>query len=115
MLEPVLVERVELVNARHVLAALCLVPFPLQEVLVQDLSVRQVVIHLASLDMLDPIYLLAIPVALSDEVSLAKAEAEAMDQSGPSSCLPAMDHPSPSDGNPPASSWCHCLPDVIMS
>ena len=113
MLEPVPVERVELVNACHVLAALCLVPFPLQEVLVQDLSVRQVVIHLASLDMLDPIYLLAIPVAPSDEVSLAKAEA--MDQSGPSSCLPAMDHPSPSDGNPPASPWCHCLPDVIMS
>ena len=43
------------------------------------------------------------------------AKAEAMDQSGSSSCLPAMDHPSPSDGNPPASPRCHCLPDVIMS
>ena len=58
-------------------------------------------------------YLPAILVAPSDKMRLAKAEA--MDQSGPSSCLPAIDHPSPSDGNPPASPWCHCLPDVIMS
>ena len=113
MLEPVLVERVELVNAFHVLDALCQLPFPLELVFVQDLSVRQVLIHLASVEMLDLICLPGILVAPSDEVRLAKAEA--MDQSGPSSCLLAMDHPSPSDGNPPASPWCHCLPDVIMS
>ena len=115
MLEPVLVERVELVNAFHVLDELCQLPFPLELVFVQDLSVRQVLIHLASVELLDPIYLPGILVAPSDKVRLAKAEAEAMDQSGPSSYPPAMDQPSPNGGSLPASPWCYCLPDVIMS
>ena len=113
MLELVQVEMV--VKVCLALEALCPLPFPLELVFVQDLSVRQVLIHLASVELLDPIYLPGILVAPSDEVRLAKAEVQAMDQSGPSSYLLAMHHPSPSNGNSPASPWCHCLPDVIIS
>ena len=113
MLELVQVEMVAKVDACLALEALCPLPFPLELVCVQDLSVRQVLIHLASVELLDPIYLPGILVAPSDKVRLA--EAEAMDQSGPSSCLLAMDHLSPSVGSLAASPWCHCLPDVIMS
>ena len=115
MLDLVQVEMVVNVDTCLALEALCPLPFPLELVFVQDLSVRQVLIHLASVELLDPIYLPGILVAPSDEERLAMAEVQAMDQSGPSSYLLAMHHPSPSDGNPPASPWCHCLPDVIMS
>ena len=115
MLELVQVEMVVKADTFPALEALCPLPFPLELVFVQDLSVRQVLIHLASVELLDPIYLPGILVAPSDKVRLAKAEAEAMDQSGPSSYPPAMDQPSPNGGSPPASPWCHCLPDVIMS
>ena len=79
MLELVQFEMVVKVDTCLALEALCPLPFPLELVFVQDLSVRQVLIHLASVELLDPIYLPGILVAPSDKVRLAKAEAEAMD------------------------------------